>query len=91
MSKRYRKLPVIVEAMQWVGLNPQELKDFCGKDVRIDTMLRTLDGFPDIAIWNSLEKDWINCPLNHYVIKGIRGEFYPHDPEVFAEVYEEVT
>ena len=28
--------------------------------------------------------------INNYVIKGVRGQFYPCDREVFEETYEEI-
>ena len=32
----------------------------------------------------------MRCKVNNYVIKGVRGEFYPCDIEIFEETYEEI-
>lgn len=39
-------------------------------------------------IYNSLERCWVNMPRGHYLIRGVAGEFYPCEPEVFAKTYE---
>ena len=39
---------------------------------------------------HTLEGD-MNVSLGSYIIKGVRGEFYPCDGEIFNETYEEVV
>jgi hypothetical protein len=41
-----------------------------------------------LRLWVEPEQSWVNCPMGHYIIKGVRGEFYPCAPEVFAETYD---
>jgi hypothetical protein len=33
-----------------------------------------------IAVWNTEENGWINCPVGHRIAKGRLGEFYPISP-----------
>ena len=42
----------------------------------------------NLEIWNKLEDQWIKCPKGHYVLKGLKGEFYPCEPEALWMKYE---
>lgn len=78
---RFRKKPVIVEAVQWTGLNRNQLGGFMGTPPKVvdNQRLRvyTMEG----AIY-AKPGDWI--------IRGFLGEFYPCDNEVFEATYEPV-
>jgi hypothetical protein len=77
---KYRKKPVVVEAVKWTGNNVRELTAFCDK-CRMGTgglYIRTLEG--DMR---ALSGD--------FIIKGVNGEFYPCKPDIFKKTYEEVT
>lgn len=50
--------------------------------VRYDSISETLK-------INTLE-GIMECSLNDYIIKGIRGEFYPCKPDIFKKTYDEV-
>ena len=83
---RYRKKPVVVEAVQFSGLwedAPKiiaftEGKAFERSDLdfkRQYLSIETLEGVMNIS-----PKDW--------VIKGVKGEFYPCKPDIFEATYE---
>lgn len=80
MSK-YRTKPIIVEAEQWwpqkkiVGIEDANEKA-CGHSIERGPHVHTLEGPLQVS-----PGDWI--------IKGIRGEFYPCKPDIFAATYEE--
>jgi len=78
---RYRKKPVVIEAVQWSGSNWHQVLEFAGRDniytTGSDVFVRTLEG--DLK---ASPEDWI--------IKGIQGEFYPCKPDIFEATYEEV-
>ncbi len=83
MPKRYRKRPVVIEAVQWTGDNLDELcklEDFKLNYTYVNDVLGvySLEG----VMWAS---------VGDYIIKGIKGEFYPCKPDIFKETYEEVT
>ena len=67
---KYRKKPVVIEAIQFTGDNCEEIKEFGAYIV-----IKTLEG-KMIA----LPGDWI--------IKGVKGEFYPCKPDIFEKTYE---
>lgn len=78
----YRKKPVEIEARQWLGTNADEMHAFIGAAMSwhpIDKSLRihTAEG---IMLANG--GDWI--------IKGIKGEFYPCKPDIFQATYDPV-
>jgi hypothetical protein len=76
----FRKKPVVIEAIQFVG-NFDEIEQFCGGDAEWrgkELVVATLEG-----PLHASDKDWI--------IKGIKGEFYPCKPDIFDATYEEVT
>ena len=82
--KKYRKKPVVVEAVQWDGTNngAQKIYDIIlpGYKIRgivLNFTLRTIKG----NLYAS-PKDWI--------IKGTEGEFYICPPDIFEATYEEV-
>ena len=91
---KFRKKPVVIEAIQFF-YTPQglaELENFCNGSLKGYGKARhpkakawahigTLeDGDQGQAKHVATEGDWI--------IKGIKGEFYPCKPDIFAATYE---
>ena len=95
MMPKFRKKPVVVEAIQWTGSNLEEIRNFVGSDLIEDyiehfdierTLIKqTLAG---IAI-NTLEGTMM-VNYGDYIIKGVNNEFYPCKPDIFLATYEEV-
>lgn len=91
---KYRKKPVVVEAVQWTGSNLEEIRNFVGSDlieeyVEFFDIKRTLNKMlVDIAI-DTLEGT-MRVDYGDYIIKGVQGEFYPCKPDIFEQTYEEV-
>ena len=79
---KYRKKPVVVDAVRWNGNNYKEVIDFA----EINKIW--FDALGNIWI-STLEGDMI-AKKGDYIIKGVQGEFYPCKPDIFAETYEEV-
>ena len=78
---RFRKKPVEVDAIQFVGGNRDQISDFVGKDLLLETQ-----GTPTIQ---TLEGD-MKVSIGDWVIKGVQGEFYPCKPDIFAQTYDKV-
>lgn len=91
---KYRKKPVVVEAVRWTGSNLEEIRNFVGSDlieecVELFDIKRTLkEMLVDIAI-DTLEGT-MRVDYGDYIIKGVKGEFYPCKPDIFLKTYEEV-
>ena len=78
---KYRKKPVVVEAIQYDGFHTGQLNDFC-----VDKIVEPVEGSPFIR---TLEGN-MTISKGDYVIKGVNGEFYPCKPEIFLKTYEPV-
>lgn len=80
-AKEYRKKPVVIEAVQWTGENMGEILGFFGGAAMRegqDIIIGTLEGE-----MRAMPGDWI--------IKGVKGEFYPCKPDIFAATYEDAS
>jgi hypothetical protein len=99
---KYRKKPVIIDALQWTGKNKREMFDFLTNGNCPDEYITT--AFPVIIAENfyidhlkvlggliikTLEGEHL-ANIGDYIIKGVHGEFYPCKPDIFRETYEEV-
>lgn len=76
---QFRKKPVVIEAVRWTG-NWNEMLGFMSSGAKLvdrRIRIRTLEG----AVYAD-EGDWI--------IKGIKGEFYPCKPDIFDATYDPV-
>ena len=78
---KYRKKPVVIEAVQWTGDNWIEVSKFLG-DSYSDPIRNSRDLFID-----TLEGTMMANP-NDWIIKGIKGEFYPCKPDIFEATYD---
>lgn len=91
---KYRKKPVVVEAVRWTGSNLEEIRNFVGSDlieecVELFDIKRTLkEMLVDIAI-DTLEGT-MRVDYGDYIIKCVNNEFYPCKPDIFLKTYEEV-
>lgn len=84
MSK-YRKKPVVIEARQLTFENQDEIKQWCGGHTWSRPPMRAITG---ITI-HTLEGDH-NAEFGDWIIKGIKGEFYPCKSDIFEVTYEKV-
>lgn len=79
---KYRKLPVIIEAVEFApGMNDEELLPFLDGCIGWH-----MDNDGNLAI-PTLEGIMTAKP-GDYIIKGIHGEFYPCKPDIFEKTYE---
>lgn len=87
---KFRKKPVVIDAWKWekngdvpeANTQPIDTDDNwkcsgCGRPANEHNNCPTLEG------WH------IVCP-GDWIIKGIKGEFYPCKPDIFEATYEQV-
>lgn len=79
---KYRKKPVVVEAIQLTNKNLLEVKEWCNGELvpnaetsGYDLYISTLEGI-------------MHVDINDYIIQGVEGEFYPCKPDIFEKTYE---
>ena len=81
---KYRKKQVEIDAIQFVGTNKDEITEFMfSASSRFGI---TGDGSVVIFI-NTLEGEMV-ASVGDWIIKGVKGEFYPCKPDIFAATYE---
>jgi hypothetical protein len=78
---RFRKKPVVIEAMRWNPDRPSDVLDWTLKN----GCLRVVQG-SDLII-PTLEGDHRADP-GDWIIRGVAGEFYPCKPDIFDATYE---
>ncbi len=80
---KFRKKPVVIEAIQYDGTEKSfnRIKKWCEPDIEVTAYnnkklrIPTLEGVHDVSVG-----DWI--------IKGVKGEFYPCKPDIFEQTYD---
>lgn len=85
MVKHYVKKPITVEALQ-ISNNPEELRTFLGESGTISFII---DSQEMTVVIHTLEGD-MTAHEGDYIIKGIKGEFYPCRRDIFEESYVEL-
>lgn len=80
---RYRKKPVVIEAVQYDGtdesvdwLYPQLVSGEIGRNAQ-GLYIKILEGV-------------MKADIGDYIIKGVNGEFYPCKADIFNMTYEKV-
>ena len=82
---KYRKKPIIIEAHQLTVDNIESVAAWCNgniKGLRIPVEDRVID-------IETLEGE-MRADMNDYIIKGIKGEFYPCKPDIFIKSYDKI-
>ncbi|MCW2915516.1 MAG: hypothetical protein JWN52_3584 [Actinomycetia bacterium] len=87
----FRKKPITIEAIQWTGDNEAELVAFTGSLFHAVAPEDRGEG-PDITaeVFDVLHGTWVGMYTGQWVLKGVKGEFYPCAADVLAETYEAV-
>ena len=90
MAKKYTKRPVTIEAMQFTGTeeNWNELLEFTNEAVCNFMMSKTFTDQQLIATCCVPTMEGLmTATAGDYIIKGIKGEFYPCNEEIFLLTY----
>jgi len=72
---KYRKRPVVIEAWQWFS------KGHAPTD-------KSITEHPDCC-WVETLEGTMRVDPGDWIIKGVKGEFYPCKPDIFAATYEQ--
>lgn len=96
MIKKYIKKPVQIEAIQLKEDNIIEVFDFLdganyketksAEELQYFSKAMLEQGYIEIETLEGMMK----ASFGDYIIKGIKGEFYPCKPDIFIAIYEEV-
>jgi hypothetical protein len=79
---RFRKIPVVIEAVRFTGDNVSAIADFTGYEPDFGR-----DAYHDALVIETLEGD-MSASVGDWIIRGVKGELYPCKPDVFELTYE---
>lgn len=88
MKSKYRKKPVVIEAVEFNGNNQREVLGFIYRDMS-ENGLSGAERMGLPVVIETLEGDMKADP-GDFIIKGVNGEFYPCKPDIFEKTYEKV-
>lgn len=85
---KYRKKPVIVDAIQFLGQGSydemkKEWPEFGDKSQYAHCQMADIN---EIVI--NTKKGYLTVFIGDYVVRNDEGEFYPCKPDMFEEIYE---
>jgi hypothetical protein len=79
---KYRKKPIVIEAMQFIGANGGEVIRWADRGAVTD-----IDG-GSLAIHT--REGVMQASIGDWIIRGVKGEYYPCKPDIFTVTYEAV-
>jgi hypothetical protein len=82
----YRKKPVIIKAVQFTGRNGLVIREWAKGSIPPDEMHPG-----DKYILISTPEGVMVANIGDWIIEGIKGEFYPCKPDIFAAIYEDAV
>ena len=97
---KYRKKPVVIEAIQWTGANVDEVLGFilAKGEARRDTNAILQGTWTTASLGNrpmkmsTIQIDTLEGTMRadkgDWIIKGVKDEFYPCKPDVFIATYD---
>jgi hypothetical protein len=90
MIKKFRKKPVVIEAIQLSEQKLETIFDFIGERKNYpECKIGGINPATGSFTLRTLEGDHIAL-IGDWIIKGVKGEFYPCKPDIFELTYEEV-
>lgn len=88
---RLRKRPVEITGIQWTGGNETELVEFTGRQFEaVAPEDRTQDPDMTAQVFDVLHGTWIGVYTGQWILRGVKGEYYPCADDVLAETYDVV-
>lgn len=83
---KYRKKPVVIEAVKWCLTNLDEILLFVPENLRIFKQNEGLEG-----LYIKTLEGLMHVSKGDYIIRGVNGEYYPCKPDIFEKTYEKVA
>lgn len=89
---KFRKKPVVIEAIQWTGSNIVDVMKFMApqEPVHVNSLsLQKFTNADDIVGIQTIEGLMI-AGKGDWIIRGVKEELYPCKPDIFVATYEAV-
>lgn len=89
LGTKYRKKPVVIDAIQWTGDNIDEIIAFMypQEPAYMGPQFSNADELIGIETLEGL----MVASLNDWILRGVQKELYPCKPNIFQETYEKVN
>ncbi len=92
---KYRKKPIVIDAIVWNGNNLEEVMNFIGSEFRYEPLSEYIT---QKFTYNPKDNDLrivtleglMKADVGDYIIRGVNGEYYPCKPDIFEKTYEKV-
>lgn len=86
---KYRKRPVTIDAFKWTGGSEQaEDPVWIIEAIKAGTVRFVCEGHPGCFMLIDTLEDMLIAKQGDYIIRGIKGELYPCEPDIFEQTYE---
>ena len=82
--KKYVKKPIPISALQWTGDNLEEIKSFCTDENEKEKCFTN-----NKDLWIYTMEGQLMAKVGDFIIRGIAGEFYPCEQDIFRKSYDE--
>ena len=90
---KFRKKPVVIEAIRWDGSNLKEIIAFTGLHPSAEKW--SWDEYEKVVTSEGLKIFTLEgshlATVGDIIIKGVHGEFYPCKPDIFDKTYDAIT
>jgi hypothetical protein len=85
----FRKKPVVIEAVQFTGKNGRQIQEWSSEAVIESPVLEPVGANPtgEYLQIKTLEGT-MTAIVGDWIIRGVKGEFYPCKPDIFEATYE---
>ena len=87
---KFRKEPVVIEAVRWDGANVDEVLGFCLGRASVRDVSPMFKGSSQRALVIETREGEMRADSGDWIICGIKGEFYSCKPDIFEATYEQV-
>ena len=88
---KWRKKPVLIEAVNWTGDNLREIISFTGWHQSASSKW-SWEEYERVVATNGLKIFTLEgshmATIGDWIIRGVKGEFYPCKPDIFSATYE---
>lgn len=98
MVKSFRKKPVVIQAIRWTGDNLAQIIHFTdgrAPETRSDHAGMKWEEYVALVRAEGLKIYTLEgihlASIGDWIIRGVKGEFYPCKPDIFAQTYDEVA
>lgn len=92
---KFRKKPVVIEAIQYTGDNLREVLEFTGKHPRWSEWFDSFEAYQahverDRRVFKIFTLEGVmEATPGDWIIRGVHGEHYPCKPDIFEKTYDQ--